>query len=149
MRHITLSGLQLIQHFEQFSPKSYVCPGGILTIGYGHAILPSEHFETEINIQEAQCLLLSDLQKAEKAVQRAITISLNDGQFNALVSLTFNIGCKAFAHSTLCRVINNKQHHEITHQFMRWIYCKNQKSNGLMRRRTAEAYMYHNSVFRI
>jgi len=97
---------ELIKSFESIRLTPYLCPKGKLTIGYGHVILPNENF-TEITQKEAVDLLRKDVSIAEECVNSFIKAPLMQYQFDALVSLCFNIGCNAFKKSTLARKLNN------------------------------------------
>ena len=86
MRHITQTGLDLIKKFEGFSPTVYICPAGHKTIGYGHMVKKGEKFSKGIDEFEAQQLLQQDVEIAEQAVLRLISVPLTDNQFEALTS---------------------------------------------------------------
>jgi lysozyme len=103
MRHITEDGLALIKRFEGFSAKPYICPAGHLTIGYGHVVRDGIQ---SVTMEQAEELLAMDVGTAERSVLRLIAVPLADGQFNALVSFTFNLGGGALQRSTLRRKIN-------------------------------------------
>ena len=92
MRHITQNGLDLIKRFEGFSQTVYFCPAGYPTIGYGHVVKDDEDFAAGIDEAQAEELLRQDAQIAERAVLRLINVPLTDGQFDALVSFTYNLG---------------------------------------------------------
>lgn len=144
MRHITQDGLDLIKRFEGFSPTIYICPAGYPTIGYGHLVREHEldRYEQGITEQEAEDLLRRDVQGAERAVLRLIDVPLTDGQYDALVSFTFNLGAGALQRSTLRRKVNREQHVEVPKQLMRWVWAGGRKLKGLIRRREAEALIY-------
>ena len=144
MRHITQDGLDLIKRFEGFSPTVYICPAGYPTIGYGHLVREHEldRYEQGITEQEAEDLLQRDVQVAERAVLRLIDVPLTDGQYDALVSFTFNLGAGALQRSTLRRKVNREQHVEVPKQLMRWVWAGGRKLKGLIRRREAEALIY-------
>ena len=142
MRHINQDGLDIIKHHEGFSAKVYICPAGHPTIGYGHLILSHEDFGDGITKSQAEELLKQDVQIAERAVLRLITVPLTDGQFNALVSFTFNLGGGALQRSTLRRVVNRGDHEDVPQQFMRWVWANGRKLNGLIKRRADEAALY-------
>lgn len=142
MRHVTQDGLDLVKHHEGFSPKVYICPAGYPTIGYGHLILSYEDFSKGITKSQAEDLLRHDIRIAERAVLRFITVPLTDGQFNALVSFTFNLGGGALQRSTLRRVVNRGDHDGVPQQFMRWVWADGRKLKGLIRRRRDEAALY-------
>ncbi|MFN5609540.1 MAG: lysozyme, partial [Holosporales bacterium] len=92
MRHVTPAGLALIKQFEGFSATVYICPAGYPTIGYGHVVKLQERgkFSNGITPEQAEALIRQDVQAAEHAVLRLIAVPLKDGQFDALVSFTFN-----------------------------------------------------------
>ncbi len=142
MRHITQEGISLIKRFEGFSPTVYFCPAGYPTIGYGHLVKAHEDFSVGISDGEAEELLRQDAFIAERAVLRLINVPLTDGQFDALVSFTYNLGAGALQRSTLRRKVNREEHEEVPEQFMRWIWAGGRKLRGLIRRREAEAELY-------
>jgi len=141
MRHITQDGIDLIKRFEGFSSTVYICPAGYPTIGYGHLVRSCESF-SEISETEAEELLRRDVESAERAVLRLVNVPLNDSQFDALVSFTFNLGSGAFQRSTLRRKVNRQAHVEVPAQLVRWVWAGGRKLNGLIRRRAVEAKLY-------
>lgn len=143
MRHITQQGIDLIKHFEGFSPTVYMCPAGLPTIGYGHLLKEGESY-ISITEDEAEELLRHDVQVAEKAVLRLINVPLTDGQFDALVSFTFNLGSGSLQSSTLRRVVNRRDHREVPTQLKRWVWSGGKKLKGLKLRRDAESILYKN-----
>ena len=144
MRHVTEAGLDLIKRFEGFSPKIYICPAGYPTIGYGHVVLAHEQdqFATGITQAEATELLRKDVRIAERAVLRLISVPLTDGQFDALVSFTFNLGAGALQRSTLRRKANLGEHEGVPAELMKWVWATGKRLPGLVRRRKAEALVY-------
>ena len=97
---------QLIKSYEGLSLKPYFCPAGKLTIGYGHVMLKGEKIEP-ITLQQAEQLLLNDLSKFNQAVNDLVKVPINQSQFDALVSLCYNIGIEAFKQSTLLKKLNS------------------------------------------
>lgn len=146
MRHITQDGIDLIKRFEGFSPTVYICPAGYPTIGYGHLVREAERYEQGITEAEAEELLRRDVHAAENAVLRLIDVPLTDGQFDALVSFTFNLGAGALQRSTLRRKVNRQAHGEVPKQFMRWVCAGGQKLNGLIKRRSCESQIYNSNT---
>lgn len=144
MRKITNQGLELIKSFESFSPIIYTCPAGYQTIGYGHVVLENERekFARGINQAQALNLLEADVASASKSVLRLINVPLTDGQFDALVSFTFNLGGGALQRSTLRRKINRYEHEEAADEFLKWVWANGKKLGGLIRRRAAERSLY-------
>ena len=144
MRQITKDGVDLIKQFEGFSRAVYFCPAGYPTICYGHVVKEHEDFATGIDEAEAEELLRQDAMIAERAVLRLINVPLTDGQFDALVSFTYNLGGGALQRSTLRSKINREEHGEVPEQFMRWVWAEGVKLKGLVRRRAAESELYAN-----
>lgn len=144
MRHVTEEGLNLIKRFEGFSSTIYICPAGYPTIGYGHVVLAHEQdqFATGITQAEATELLRKDVRIAERAVLRLISVPLTDGQFDALVSFTFNLGAGALQRSTLRLKVNRGEHQAVPAEFMKWVWAAGERMPGLVRRRKAEALAY-------
>lgn len=144
MRHISKDGLDLICRFEGFSPVIYICPAGYPTIGYGHLITEAnkEQFLDGVDEDEALELLRQDVGVAERAVLRLISVPLTQGQFDALVSFTFNLGAGALQRSTLRRKVNREEHDDVPAEFMKWVWAGGRKLKGLANRRKAEAKTY-------
>ncbi|MCP4394494.1 MAG: lysozyme [Alphaproteobacteria bacterium] len=142
MRNISTEGLYLIKKFEGFSPEIYICPAGYPTIGYGHLLRKGEDFSGGISENAAEDLLRKDVLVAERAVLRLINVPLTDGQFDALVSFTYNLGSGALQRSTLRRKVNQELHNEVPEQFHRWVWAGGKKLKGLIKRRKVEAILY-------
>lgn len=133
----------LITAFEGFSSVPYVCPSGKLTIGWGHIIRDGEKFSIPLSDYEAALLLEKDVEKAEKAVNRLITIPLEQHEFDALVSFTFNVGVLALQRSTLRQKLNrDEDREEVADEFLKWVYAGGRKLRGLVRRRIAERNLF-------
>lgn len=144
MRNITENGLSLIKNYEKLAINTYICPAGYPTIGYGHVVKPAEatSFANGINEHQANALLAADVGVAECAVLRLISVPLTDGQFDALVSFTFNLGAGALQRSTLRRKVNRGDHDEVPAEFMKWGWAGGRKLKGLIRRRAAEVVLF-------
>ena len=142
MRHITQEGLDLIKDFEGLYLESYICPGGYPTIGYGHVIRKGRESPKKITKEVAESLLRKDVEWAEFAVLRLIDVPLTDGQFDGLVSFTFNLGSGALQRSTLRRKVNREEHREVPAELLRWVWAGGKKLKGLIRRRIQEGKRY-------
>lgn len=144
MRHATLHGIELIKRFEGFEPRIYLDAAGYPTIGFGHLVREYEHEAFQNGISEAagEDLLINDIIAAERAVLRLIKVPLTDGQFDALVSFTFNLGSGALQRSTLRRKVNREEHADVPAEFMKWVWAGGKKLKGLIRRRSAESLLY-------
>lgn len=141
-RFTSFNGIELIKSFEGFRDVPYYCASGILTIGYGHVISQKEHYHS-ISEYEGEELLKRDLLRAELAVINNIDISLSQNQFDALVSLTFNIGGGALQRSSIRQKINRKASiEEIKNEFLRWVHIKGRIIQALVKRRKIESEIY-------
>ena len=137
---ISAKGLALIKEFEGCELKAYVCPAGVLTIGYG-STGPHVSSGQTITAAEAEALLLKDLVRFEKAVNELVKVPMSQGNYDALVSFTFNCGEGAFADSTLLRELNEGKDPNTTAkaQLPRWT---NNGLAGLVLRRAAEVELF-------
>ena len=144
MRHLTDEGLALIKRFEGLAPEIYICPAGWPTIGYGHVVREHERERFADGIDEATAddVLRRDVETAERAALRLVRVPLQDGQFDALGSFTFNLGAGALQRSTLRRKVNRREHDAVPAEFRRWVWAGGRKLKGLIRRREAEAVLY-------
>lgn len=104
--NISNKGIEfLIKEEGGIKLKAYKCQAGVLTIGVGHTGKDVKE-EMEITKEKAIELLKSDLRRFEEAVNKSIKITLKQHEFDALISLAFNIGASAFTKSTLVKKIN-------------------------------------------
>ena len=133
-------GLDLVKTFEGFSSKPYICPGGWLTIGYGH-VIRGKTFDT-ITREEAEGLLKQDLNIAERAVRRLIRAPLTQNMFDSLCSWTFNLGSGALQRSTLRMKLNREEYDEVPNEIRKWVFAGGRKLRGLVLRREAEAGLF-------
>ena len=138
---LSADSLVIIKNFEGFRNKTYTCPAGFKTIGYGHLIANDNAIE-EIDEVTACELLAQDLFNSEKAVSRNISVPLTQGQFDALVSFTFNVGAGALQRSTLRQKINRLEYEDASGEFLRWIYANGVKIAGLVSRRNIEMKIF-------
>lgn len=135
------AGLELIKSFEGLRLEAYKCPAGVWTIGYGHAGV--DVTSNRISEEDAGLLLRSDLERFERCVNRCITQPMNQNQFDAFVSLAFNIGCAAFDKSTAVRRFNKKYSPEMVADAIQWFQKAGGKVlPGLVRRRDAEVALF-------
>ena len=139
-RQIGQKGLDLIKRFEGLYLRSYKCPADVWTIGYGHT--KNVNGNQIITSEQAEQLLRSDLRVFEKVVSDAVTVPLNQNQFDALVSLAFNIGGSNFGSSTLLRMLNAANYAGAADQFLRWNRAGDRVLDGLTRRRQDERALF-------
>ncbi|AYD00903.1 lysozyme [Neorhizobium sp. NCHU2750] len=103
--------LAIIKSSEGEKLTAYYCPANIPSIGYGHTATVTKADVANrktITVAEAERLLRGDLADAERDVAKLVKVPVNDDQFGALVSFTYNLGAGALASSTLLKRINAK-----------------------------------------
>ncbi len=145
---IDAAGLRLIARFEGYRSQIYRDLAGHPTIGYGHLLLPGEHarFAKGITRQAAWALLKQDAAKAVNAVRQLVIVPLSQNQFNALVSLVFNIGECAFASSTLLKKLNAGQYHEVGRELLRWVKVTVHDGQGRPVKKPVRGLLYRRSI---
>ena len=119
------------------------------TIGYGHLIKSDEDFKHGITERQATEILRSDISTAERAIKDNITIPLSQNQYDALVSLAYNIGAKNFANSTVVKYVNDSNYHNTKYPtlesaWMAWNKSGGREMAGLTNRRQQEFKLFNN-----
>jgi lysozyme len=144
-------GIAFIKQHEGFRARLYNDCAGHCTIGYGHLVhlqptdgRPEEKpFLAGITEQQADELLRSDVRaKAEHYIRIAVKVELEQHEFDALASFTYNLGGRAFLSSTLLRKVNAGDKSGAALEFARWIHAGGRKVEGLVTRRDREAQMF-------
>lgn len=133
-------GKELIKSFEGFRLQSYQCLAGIWTIGYGHTRNVSRG--DVMTRETAEHYFNESILQKEQIVKKLVTVSLNQQQFDALVSFVFNLGEGNFRRSTLLQKINQNDFAGASQEFKRWIYANGKQAPGLLRRRKAEEQLF-------
>lgn len=137
-------GLALLKYFEGKRLTSYDDGVGVITIGYGTTRINGLKVPLGLTITDAQAeeYLKKDLKTFEVVVNKSLTISVNQNQFDALVSLTYNIGGGAFTKSTLLKKLNSGDFKGASEQFLVWNKGGGKVMKGLVRRREAEKLLF-------
>lgn len=130
-----------LKTYEQFRPTAYKpTPKDVPTIGWGHTV--GVRLGDTCTTDQAQQWLQSDVAGAVSDVNRYVTRKLTQNQFDALVSLRFNIGAGNFIGSGLLRFVNASNDHAAAADFDNWDKQAGTVLNGLLRRREAESQHY-------
>lgn len=137
---INQAGLELIKKAEGLRLDAYICPAGVLTIGYGSTF--NVKAGDRITAEEAEARLRKDVEIFEKAVCELVKVNLTSNQFSALVSFVYNIGPEAFRESTLLRKLNAGDYPGAADQFLVWNKGGGQVLEGLVIRRQAERQLF-------
>ncbi|HDL6742443.1 TPA: lysozyme [Yersinia enterocolitica] len=130
-------GLELIGNAESCRRDPYVCPAGVLTDGIGntHGVKQGARKSDEQIAADWEKNIL----QAESCVNKyGNGIKLNQGQFDAVTSITFNAGCPQMQKSTMYRMLRERKFTEACYQFPRWTYGGGKQLPGLVIRREKE-----------
>lgn len=149
--------IEQIKKDEGVRNKPYQCPALLWTVGVGHVIDPNhakvpvadrkalpipagwDRILTSIEIDE---ILRTDLNRFEQGVLRLIKVPLTQGQFDALVSFSFNVGLGNLQNSTLRMKVNRNEYDAAAEQFLVWTKAGGKVLPGLVKRRTHEKEMF-------
>lgn len=143
--HISPCGIDLICNFEGLRLNAYDDGVGVWTIGYGTTKYPNgirvKKGDT-CTLEQAKSYMQHDLKKFEQTVNSAVNIPINQNQFDALVSLAYNIGTNAFKNSTLVKQLNDGNYKAAANQFDLWVNAGGKRMQGLVNRRTVEKALF-------
>ena len=142
----SIVGRNLIKTFEGYRDTAYLDPVGIWTIGYGHT--QGVHEGDTVTEEQADVFLQQDLEAAENTVN-ATGLKLSQLQFDALVSLVYNIGSGNFQSSTLLKLLkqSTKPRQDLEKWWKVWNKAGGKTLKGLERRRAAEYTLYSKGFF--
>jgi lysozyme len=135
------AAIDLIKRFEGCRLEAYRCPRGILTIGYGHTVDVREGMR--ITQHQADVILESDVGLVEDELTGLCEdFEVNANEFGALVSLAFNVGCRAVERSTLLRKLSRGDRNGAAAEFQKWVHAGDKVLPGLVARRAAERALF-------
>lgn len=142
---VSVAGRKAIKQHEGVRNTAYQDSVGVWTIGVGHTAARGDPIPKKgmvLTPAEVDEVLAKDLTYFEKKVSEVVKVPLNQNQFDALVSLCFNIGEEAFRRSTLVRRLNAKLYQEAADQFLVWNKAGGKVLNGLVNRRKKERALF-------
>lgn len=143
---ISDKGLELIKEFEGFSATAYLCPAKIPTIGYGNTFWEDgRKVRLGEQISKVKALELLEFVANRDFAQKIyplIKVEISQNQFDALVSLAYNIGVGAFSSSTLLKKVNAKDFTGASSEFLKWDKASGKALLGLTRRRQREKELF-------
>jgi lysozyme len=153
-RTLSDKGAEFIAGFEGFSARLYEDPAGHCSIGFGHQVHPGKcdgsepkEFKDGISRKRGLRILQKDAGIAGDEVNRSVEVRLNQTQFDALVSFTFNVGTGAFRDSTLLRLLNKGRYRDVPEQLDRWVFAGGEKLESLINRRKAEGRLFREGKY--
>jgi len=133
--NISKQGIDLIKKFEGCRLEAYKCPAGVWTIGYGHTAHVKQG--DKISASQAEIFLRYDLKVFELHVEHNVEHKLNQNQFDALVSFTYNCGLK-----NLKTLVKNRDIKQIGNALTLYNKAGGKVLKGLANRRKAEQELY-------
>lgn len=139
------NGINLISSFEGCELKAYLCPAKVWTIGFGTTVYPNGvkvKKGDSYTLEQAKQFKAHDLKRFEKTVNDLVKVPLTQNQFDALVSLTYNIGTGAFEKSTLLKKLNAGDYQGAADQFTVWNKGGGKVLQGLVNRRAKEKEVF-------
>ncbi len=149
--------IEQIKKDEGVRSKPYQCPALLWTVGVGHVIDPNHAkvplaerkalpiptgWDRTLSADEIDEILRKDLNRFEQGVERLIKVPLTQGQFDALVSFSFNVGLGNLQNSTLRMKVNRSEFEAAAEQFLVWTKAGGKVLPGLVKRRTHEKEMF-------
>jgi lysozyme len=139
---ISSKGLRIIKSNEGLKLRAYLCPAKVWTIGYG-STGPHVKPNSVITEAEAEALLKKDLVRFEDGVTKAVAPKVPaQEEFDAMVSLAFNIGIAAFARSSVCKLFKQGDKAKAANAFGMWVKGGGRTLPGLVRRRAEEKALF-------
>ena len=149
----SLKVFAMARDYEGWSAVPYLCPGGHWSIGWGHTRGVTAN-TPPITEAEGNLYLAQDIAEAERIVERAVTVPLNQNEVDALVLFVMNIGAgkqgvksglvelKSGGPSTLLRRLNENDRAGAADEWMKWVYAGGEKLPGLIIRRAEERALF-------
>ncbi len=142
---VSNKGVDLICEFEGEQLIAYDDGVGVWTIGFGTIKYPNgvrvKKGDT-CTLDQAKEYMRHDLIEFEHTVNSSVKVPLNQNQFDALVSLAYNIGSNAFKSSTLVKKLNTGDYQGAADQFNVWVNAGGKRMQGLVNRRDREKLLF-------
>jgi lysozyme len=154
---ISDKALKMIAHHEGTRYKPYRCPAALWTIGVGHVLYPEqgkltmaermqfplkiEHFRI-FSKEEVDEILKADLARFVRGVSKYCPVIASQGQLDALVSFSFNVGLGALQRSTLRQKHNRGDYEGAAQEFLKYTRGGGKVLPGLVKRRNDERAIY-------
>jgi lysozyme len=149
--------IEMIKHDEGVRTRPYQCPALLWTVGVGHVIDPAharvplaerkalpipDGWDRTLSMDEVNDILKKDLARFEAGVMRLCPKGKSQGQFDALVSFSFNVGLGNLQNSTLRMKHNREDYEGAANEFLKWNKAGGKVLKGLDKRRKGEKALY-------
>ena len=136
-------GTEILKYFEGCKLTAYQDSVGVWTIGYGHT--KGVYDGMTITQDQAEQMLLSELEEYEGYIKDMVTVPLTQNQFDALVVWVYNLGPTNFRNSTLLKELNAGNYNAAGQEITRWNKAGGKVLAGLVKRREAEAELFNDT----
>ena len=136
-------GTEILKYFEGCKLTAYQDSVGVWTIGYGHT--KGVYNGMTITQEEAEQMLLTELEEYEGYIENMVTVPLTQNQFDALVVWIYNLGPTNFKNSTLLKELNAGNYNAAGQEITRWNKAGGKVLAGLVKRREAEAELFNDT----
>jgi lysozyme len=155
--NVSAKALKVIKHHEGLRFNPYRCPAKLWTIGVGHVLYPEQgrlkiedrdayplrpEDNRKFSVEEVDAILAADLQRFERGVIKFVPVSLTQGQFDALVSFSFNVGLGTLQRSTLRTKMNRGDKEGAAEELLKYCMAGGKILKGLQNRRIDERAMF-------
>jgi lysozyme len=149
--------IKMIKHHEGVRQRPYRCPAKLWTIGIGHVLYPrqgalkvddrdsvplEERDNRTFSMEEVDGILRDDLNRFERGVERYCPVKLTQGQFDALVSFSFNVGLGTLQRSTLRQKVLRGDMEGASEEFLKYTIGGGKVLKGLVNRRNDERALF-------
>ena len=155
--NVSAKALKVIKHHEGLRFTPYRCPARLWTIGVGHVLYPEQgklkiddrdgfplrpEDDRKFSMDEVDAILAADLQRFERGVERFVSVALTQGEFDALVSFSFNVGLGTLQRSTLRAKLNRNDKDGAADELLKYCMAGGKILKGLQNRRIDERAMF-------
>lgn len=149
--------IKMVMHHEGVRQKPYRCPARLWTVGCGHVLYPDQgkmkidqrdgfplkpEDNRTFSMEEVDGILKSDLQRFERGVATYCPVELTQGQFDALVSFSFNVGLGTLQRSTLRQKVIRGEMEGASEEFLKYCMAGGKILRGLQNRRKDEQALF-------
>ena len=141
LMNLGYNGTKILKFFEGCRLTAYQDSVGVWTIGYGHT--KGVYDGMTITQEEAEQMLLTELEEYEGYVEKYVTVPLTQNQFDALVVWVYNLGPTNFRRSTLLKELNSGNYTAAGNEITKWNKAGGKVLAGLVKRREAEAELFN------
>jgi lysozyme len=154
---ISLKAIELIKHHEGVRLRPYRCPAKLHTIGVGHVLYPEQgKMKIEerdgfalkdadsrtFSMEEVNAILKSDLSRFERGVVQFCPVPLTQGQYDALISFSFNVGLGTLQRSTLRQKVLRGDMEGASDELLKYCKAGGKILKGLENRRKDERALF-------